>query len=383
MLERIELTHFKCFSLLKLPLAPLTILAGANASGKSSLIQAIVLLHQTMREQEWSTRLYLNGGIIRLGSVRDIIDQDQGRNEFAVGLLTETMYCRWRFSGEHPDLSMNVANIEVSGSEGVESPEIIDLRYLLPNKPAYGAISECIRNLNYLTAERTGPKDIYDVDDPDSSQVIGAKGENTASLLNSILDDEVNPALALPDVVNKFRHQLEIRMQRFFPGFQLELVPIPHANAVTMGIRTSKSTDFHRPIHTGFAVTQVLPIVVAALSSTQHQLLIIENPEVHLHPAGQANMGLFLSEVASAGVQVVLETHSDHLLNGVRRAVKSKVLKHEDAAIHFFRPRHVSEQDQLPQVESPVMDVNGDLDNWPTGFFDQFDKDTSYFAGWE
>ena len=163
---------------------------------------------------------------------------------------------------------------------------------------------------------------------------------------------------------------------------ELTMAKIPRANAVTLGIRTSKDVDFHRPMHTGFGITQVLPIVVAALSARQNDLLLIENPEVHLHPAGQALMGEFLAEVAVAGVQVILETHSDHVLNGVRRAVKSGTLPPDDVALHFFRPRQDAEQEGIAQVQTPLIDGDGNIDDWPEGFFDQFDKDMNYFAGW-
>ena len=79
MLIRIDLRHFKCFESLKLPLRPLTLLSGANAAGKSSVLQALVLLHQTMREHEWSSRLMLNGTAVELGTVADVIDQVHGR----------------------------------------------------------------------------------------------------------------------------------------------------------------------------------------------------------------------------------------------------------------------------------------------------------------
>jgi predicted ATPase len=88
MLTRIDLRHFKCFELLKLPIAPLTLLSGANASGKSSVLQAIVLLHQTMREHEWSTRLMLNGDAIKMGAVLDVVDKVHGRH-FCVGWFAE------------------------------------------------------------------------------------------------------------------------------------------------------------------------------------------------------------------------------------------------------------------------------------------------------
>lgn len=168
-------------------------------------------------------------------------------------------------------------------------------------------------------------------------------------------------------------------MNRFFPGCGLDVQPIPNVNAVTVGLRTSEATGFHRPIHVGFGLTQVLPIIIAALSTAKEDILLIENPEVHLHPAGQALMGQFLAEVASAGVQVIIETHSDHVLNGVRRFVKSGRIKSEQLAIHFFRPNANS----LDQVVSPQMDATGNIDSWPDGFFDQFDKDMNHFAGWD
>ena len=171
-------------------------------------------------------------------------------------------------------------------------------------------------------------------------------------------------------------------MARLFPGCELAVQEVLRTNAATLGVRTSKGVDFHRPIHTGFGLTQVFPIVVAALSANSDDLLLIENPEVHLHPAGQAAMGTFLAQAASAGVQVILETHSDHVLNGIRRAIKDGKLRSDDIALHFFRPRNFDSENEWPQVQSPKIDGNGDVDTWPDGFFDQFDKDMHYFAGW-
>ncbi len=89
MLTRLDLWRFKCFELVRLPLAPLTFLSGANASGKSSVLQALVLFHQTMREHEWSRRLMLNGEVIRLGTVADVVDKVYGRRTFEIGIVDE------------------------------------------------------------------------------------------------------------------------------------------------------------------------------------------------------------------------------------------------------------------------------------------------------
>ena len=385
MLTRIDLRYFKCFETLKLPLCALTLLSGTNASGKSSVMHALVLLHQTMREHEWSFRLMLNGATLRLGTVADVVDQVHGRRDCEVALVDDdTAWFRWEFAGERDEMSMSVRRAcgETDTGNGWDVDGIQPLHYLLPTPASEHSLSDRLRGLTYLTAERLGPRELYAFDDPQLTPVVGPRGEFAVSVLHSGRDLPVLDVLQIDDVPPTRFRQVEARMARFFPGCVLAIEQVPRANAVTLGIRTSADTDFHRPVHSGFGLTQVLPIVVAALSASKDDLLLIENPEVHLHPAGQAAMGGFLSEVASAGVQVVIETHSDHVLNGIRRAVRSRMLSSGDVALHFFRPRLEDEGQGESQVQSPILDADGNIDSWPDGFFDQFDRDMNYFAGW-
>ena len=387
MLQRIELRHFKCFALLKLPFGPLTLLSGANASGKSSLMQALVLLHQTIREHEWSRRLMLNGTSIRLGTASAVIDDVYGRRTCGIALQDGEAGYAWDFGGERDEMSMAVERVQVAdrfGGRDEEHPQA--LRNLLPvdyGEPySNNDLTSRLHRLTYITAERLGPREHYALEDPQRTPVVGPTGEHAASVLYSGGDTPVLGSLTIPNVPPTRFRQVGARMQQFFPGCALTVEKIPRTSAVELGFRTSSATDFHAPIHTGFGLTQVFPVVVAALSARRDDLLLIENPEVHLHPAGQATMGRFLAEVAAAGVQVIMETHSDHVLNGVRRAVKNGVLTSGDVALHFFRPRHDAERDGVAQVQSPYLDREGNVDDWPDGFFDQFDKDMSFFAGW-
>ena len=387
MLQQIELRYFKCFALLKLPLSPLTLLSGANASGKSSVMQALVLLHQTIRDHEWSRRLMLNGASVRLGTASAVIDDAYGRRTCGIALQDGEAGYAWDFAGERDEMSMAVERVQVAdrfGGREEEHPQA--LRTLLPvdyGEPySNSGLSGRLHRLTYLTAERLGPREHYALEDPQLTPVVGPTGEHAASVLYSGGDTPVLDSLAIPDAPPTRLRQVEARMQQFFPGCALVAEKVPHTNAVALGFRTSSATDFHAPTHTGFGLTQVFPIVVAALSARREDLLLIENPEVHLHPAGQATMGRFLAEVAAAGVQVILKTHSDHVLNGVRRAVKNDVLVPGDVALHFFRPRQDAERDGVEQVQSPHLDSEGNIDDWPDGFFDQFDKDMNYFAGW-
>ncbi len=376
MLTRLDLKNFKCFELLRLPLEPLTLLSGSNASGKSSVLQALVLLHQTMREHEWSTRLMLNGESIKLGSVSDVVDKIHGRKSFEICLIDDDQTYEWTFVGERTEMSMEIECVEINDKK-YNQPGF--LRFLLPlnvcDKPS---LPRRLTGLTYITAERIGPREVYALEDRQIASVVGPAGEHAVSVLHWGRDNPILDQLVVQNEPNTLLRQVEARMRMFFPGCGLVVQQIPQANAVTLGLRTSSDTDFHRPIHVGFGLTQVLPIVIAALSASEGDILLIENPEVHLHPAGQALMGQFLADVATAGVQVILETHSDHVLNGIRRAVKSNRIKPEQVAIHFFRQR----SEEIAQVTSPLLDSSGNIDSWPDGFFDQFDKDVNYFAGW-
>ena len=375
MLALLELQSFKCFELLRLPLAPLTLLTGLNASGKSTVLQAIALVHQTMREHEWSTRLVLNGASVRLGAVSDVTGEV--RDSVGIALVDDENTYQWRFGGDRQEMSMDVRQVAVNGAR-LEAPAA--LRHLLPLDEADAAASfiRALRSLTYVSAERMPPQDSYSLEDPQLANIVGPRGEHAVSVLYWSRDEEIIPELVQSDATLTRLRQVESRMSTVFPGCEIDLQQAHRGHAVSLGLRTSKSTEFLNPVHTGFGLTQVLPIMVAALSAQKSDILLIENPEVHLHPAGQALMGKFLSEVAQAGVQVIVETHSDHVLNGVRRAVKNSTIEAEKVAIHFFRPP----SGDLPQVLSPTIDASGNIDDWPDGFFDQFDKDASYFAGW-
>ena len=180
------------------------------------------------------------------------------------------------------------------------------------------------------------------------------------------MDEPISIFLVIASTAPTLRHQVGARLDTFFPGCAIDVQQVQNANAVTLGIRTSEATGFVRPIHSGFGLTQILPIVVAALSVPEGSLLLIENPEVHLHPAGQALMGRFLADVAHSGIQVIVETHSDHFMDGVRIAVRDGLISPNEAAFHYF------ERDgNKSVVTSPELDENGRLSQWPTGFFDQ------------
>lgn len=128
-----------------------------------------------------------------------------------------------------------------------------------------------------------------------------------------------------------------------------------------------------RPTNVGFGLSYLLPILVAVLSSKPGSLIIVENPEAHLHPQGQTQIGKLLSLAAANSVQVLIETHSDHVLNGARVAVKEKLIDPSVINIAYFTGEVVEDRFKH-YVLWPRIDSNGRIDHWPEGFFDEWDR---------
>ena len=123
--------------------------------------------------------------------------------------------------------------------------------------------------------------------------------------------------------------------------------------------------------NTGFGYTYALPIIVTGLIAQEGSLFIVENPEAHLHPKAQSDMGFFLGRIAATGVQLVIETHSEHIINGLRRASLSRLkdLSNKDLVIYFFDIR------QKTKYTAITMDSEGNLSDYPVDFFDQVRQD--------
>lgn len=387
MLTRIDLLYFKCFETLKLQLRPLTLLAGANGSGKSSVLHALALVHQAMFQRGGSESLDLNGNLVRLGTAADVIDRVQGQGFCEIGLHDDETEHLWKFATTNHDNSLTIKNTRKNGEECYGTRDSESLRHSLPNNSLkmqgkYGDFTQRMRRLSYLSIERIGGCVVYPTLKDEYFPVFERRGKRRANFLFFPMRKPVLENLSLKTADRRCLRQVEARMNQLFPGFKLELQPLFMSKSIDIGLRTSLNQDHLLPINISSGMMHVLPIVVTALCTRPRDILVIEHPELLLHGAGQAAMGMFLAEVASAGVQVLVETHSDHILDGIRRAVKDGILSAEETALYCFRPRTKMAPDCLPQVEMPLIDSNGNLDYRPKGFFDQVDKDMDYFAGW-
>jgi predicted ATPase len=175
--------------------------------------------------------------------------------------------------------------------------------------------------------------------------------------------------------------QVEAWLSEISPGAKVVLAPNPNTDTVSLQYsflkKAQQSEDVrlrsnnYRATNVGFGITYILPILVAVLSSSPGTLILVENPEAHLHPRGQAMMGELLARAAACGIQIIVETHSDHVLNGIRVAVHDGKLSPDDVQLHYFQRR---EDDGFAEVISPNINRDGRIDRWPDGFFDEWDK---------
>ena len=387
MLTNIALRNFKCFESLNLHLAPLTLLTGFNAAGKSTTLQSILLIAQSLRSGNRSAELPLNGPLARLGTPGEILNSGSGDVVFA--FEDDLVEVEWALHAEDRSkgVAMRVSHVATKTSEGRK--EYCDLErceQLLPIGIGAEAVKlvERLGETIFISAVRQGTADVFpSPDDPSPVHAdVGVQGEFAPWWFQRFLDDEIDEARCNPaDQAKTLYRQFNSWANEFFPGAQGNAQAVEKTNLMRLELRIGDTGDWRRPANIGYGLTYAFPVIVAGLLAKPGQILIIDSPEAHLHPLGQSQMGRFLAQIAAAGVQVIIETHSDHVLSGVRLAVRDQNISHENVAVHFFN-HSIQTTGYMARVVSPMIDKSGNLSEWPEGFFDQSEKDLARLAGW-
>ena len=368
MLIDLKLVNFKCFEELTLDCTRLNLLTGVNGMGKSSVLQSLLVLRQSFETGELdSGRLVLGGDRIDLGSGVDVLCEDatDGLLGFALNdsSLTETWTLEFVYSQAADQLEIRT---EGSAYRGANVP--MSWREI----PPFGG------DLVYVNAERVGPRKMYPLSDVMARRGdFGPSGEFAWNYLNSHQDQLLSsedPRYGTSSS-RRLANVVEMWLQEVCPGTNLSLNEIRSADAVIPGFSFDRpgdiSTRAYRATNVGFGLSYALPIILALLMPSG-TLCLIENPEAHLHPRGQTKLAGLAVRAAMAGVQVFVETHSDHFIDGVRIAVRDGLISPEDTAFHFFE-----REDSKSVVRSPQVDSDGRLSEWPAGFFDQYEENLS------
>ena len=253
-------------------------------------------------------------------------------------------------------------------------------------------MSEVDNYFQYLQADRITPATQYDQASTPQQQRgwLGCRGEYAVDFLLRNQDRKISPGRLFPREhpllseallsqvapTDSLLDQTSGWLQHLSPGVRPRPAAVDLADLTSLrysytGTSVDSASRDRRPSNVGFGVTYSLPIIVACLSAPAGDLLLPENPEAHLHPRGQSALGNLLALCAADGVQIIVETHSDHLVNGIRVAAKRSEISSDAIAVHFFS-RDVETGES--SITSPVLHANGRFSDWPEGFFDEWSR---------
>lgn len=352
MIRSLFVEGFKRFESEKFELRSLTVLAGRNGAGKTSAIHALLLARHASQRGDGVAEL--NGPFgMELGWFEDVVNVNV-EGHFNITLVDAAeRTATWTFSKGDTELYAKVTQPD-------------DLPIVFSTARA--------RGFQYLSAERYGPR-IVQKSAPLSLEMleVGCRGEYVAQIIeklgSQIVPTQRQMEFGAQEEFALVKAQTERWLSRIARKVDINTEAFPGTDVISLSFRNDGASPWVRPTNMGFGVSYTLPIVVAAMTAIEGGLLIVENPEAHLHPAGQSEMGVFLARMAAAGLQIIVETHSDHVLNGIRRAIGDEhLLPAGDAIVHFFG-------DEASNPQPLDFTATGGITQWPAGFFDQYRLD--------
>ena len=357
MIKSIELENFKCFEKAKIPLKKLSVLTGLNGMGKSTVIQSIVLIKQSYLERHGDAGLILNGSYVELGNSQDVLNEKAIKDEIVLRFEEETGTNEYRFKYE----------------PNVEKLLLSDNAYL------FEKTTECT-DAQFYSAYRIKPESSYGfIDDKQLHfKQFDSKGEAAIQYLATYGSEQVTNTKVSTSELDVFNNSIMLQVQSWMrkisPGIIIRPTVDTQERSTKLGYVFKEGdnlTNTYKSSNVGFGITYVLPIVTALVSAHSNDIILIENPEAHIHPAGQRALGELIARTSSCGAQVIVETHSDHVMNGIRLAVKNKIISNDMVEfVYFYKDENTFEHKCI----YPKLDEEGQFDYWPKGFFDEWDE---------
>ncbi len=362
MISKLTIQNFKSLKDISISTKPLNLLMGLNGMGKSSVIQSLLLLRQSNSLDQGT--LHFNGNFVEIGKGKDAYYQYGIEQYIGIHLvLQDSKELGWKFSYE--------ADRDYAHAKEKYTDEQLQSCSLFTS------------NFQYLHAERKGPQTVYDTSSSvvGRSRQIGMYGEFAVHFLNVFGNEKVALTLHHPKAKSEILlHQVDAWLGEVAPGVKLNTTEIPGTGKMILDYQFEAGTlhtNRFMPRNVGFGLSYVLPILVTLLSSSPDKLILIENPEAHIHPRGQAELGKLIALVAENGAQLFVETHSDHIVNGIRVAVKEKFIEKSRVGILYFRrvtAEHEKYYEQYSTFDAIDVDEQGELSDYPQDFMDEWNN---------
>ena len=382
MIQSLELKNFKSIKKKQFRLRNLNVLLGLNGQGKSSFIQSLLVLRQSDKLDQGE--LKLNGGengLANIGTTKDALYQYSKAEGLTIKIQFQNTAAYEMEFDYKIDADIFIQKLE-KDLYGESKPELNRVQSLFDN------------NFQYLNAQRVEPKsvNITSYSNVVDGNSIGKYGQYTAHYIelrgneNVLFDNLLHEKsktfdeVTNKEVINKtLINQINLWLGEISPGVNVRTTKISSDFVLLEYVFKQPNfgnTNRYKPENVGFGISYALHVVTALLSAKPGQLIIIENPESHIHPRGQAALGKLISLLAQNDVQIIIETHSDHILNGIRVGVKEKP-ELKDRTIIFYFKKVVTESEQFSKITDIKIDKNGTLSEYPENLLDEWSNQLS------
>lgn len=339
MLKQLNITNLKSIEKAELKLAPLTLLTGANSAGKSTALQALMLL---IKNSHPVNAFSMEELLRYLDSFAAIRNKKTNARNVLIKIIDDkdTLH------------SIDISNDDVAVNS--------QLAYVFESK-----INALDPELLYLNANRIGAQELVAI----SSRKVGALGEFLFSHFEKIKGD------SLPDEMVNFKGSSTISYQLskwlgFISGSEIELLTEPVGDHVKVSFNVQNIEGNVSPFNLGVGISYLVKVLIICLMAKKGDLVLLENPEVQLHPKSQALLGVFLAFIARQGIQLIVETHCEHLINKIRVEVSKENIDCDDVVIHYKPSTQEPFQTLFLDINGHYVDGKENRLSFPKGFFD-------------
>ncbi len=324
MLNNLQIKDFKCLDNEEFDLKNLTIITGTNSSGKSSVLQSILLFSHYVGKRPFLSEQFRTFSEIR--------------NRFA-----------------------NAKELSISADD-------IKLYLNSDNQPCYDSKRDDItfeKDIYLISENRTGPEEIAKYS---TESDIGMNGEYIFGYYEQNKAVPIEKDL-LVDEISTLQHNVDYWLTRILDA----RTELNTEKATADNVKVSYSfegLDKVSPFHLGAGVSYLVKILIVCLYAKKGNTILIENPEIHLHPKAQSKLGEFFAFAASRGIQLILETHCEHIINRIRYEVYNNNISSDDTAIYYkesvrkpFQRIFISDSGKYENEDNKKI-------QFPSGFFD-------------
>ena len=373
MITGLSLDGFKCFhSIQEFKFNRLNILAGINGRGKSTVFQSLLMLSQSQLKNDDIAELCPNGKYQQLSAFKKLINNYSGNKDKVVRIGIKTDIEQFRdvkmgykaqgdWNGELCELVIDDKNY-FTKSESIDSSDNNQDNGIVSIQKTYPSFNKILGNFYYISAHRLGPRLYEEKSEEERCNPQGALGEKNLATIHS---HKGTNGLKNPDGTDSknLEDALQAWMTYILGKTQLEISDSENTLHINMKNHGAMS-QMVNSINMGFGYSYILSILLVSLIAPVGSTVFIENPEAHLHPRAQAALMHLLTNITANGIQVFLETHSEHIVNSARLYAleDDKPISHDQISIHFF--------DEDFKVSYVPIDNKGQIESWPKGFFD-------------